>query len=83
MTVVYLGNPFSGPILASVLDRLVKTTEDAPRRLRIVYTNPVEEQMVLEHGFVLTKRLRGLRPTEEWSRSNSTRLYERLPTDAH
>lgn len=80
VTVVYLGNPFSGPIFASVLDRLVATTWQAPRRLRIVYTNPVEEQIVLGHGFELKRTLRGMRPTEEWSRSNSTRLYERPPT---
>ncbi len=76
VSVVYLGNPFSGPVLATVLERLLHTIERNPRRLRIVYFNPVEERRLLEAGFKITRTVRGLRPTEDWSRSNSTRLYE-------
>ncbi len=76
VSVVYLGNPFSGPILATVVERLMASVKRNPRRLRIVYFNPVEERRLLEAGLVLTKTVRGLRPGAEWSRSNSTRLYE-------
>ncbi len=76
VSVVYLGNPFSGPVLATVLGRLVETVELNPRRLRLIYFNPVEESRVLNVGFHVVDTVRGLRPTKEWSRSNSTRLYE-------
>jgi hypothetical protein len=76
VSVVYLGNPFSGPVFATVLERLLATVERNPRRLRIVYFNPVEERRLLDAGFRVTKAIRGLRPGAEWSRSNSTRLYE-------
>lgn len=82
VSVVYLSNPFSGPILASVLKRLLHTVERNPRRLRIVYFNPVEERRILDAGFTISKTVRGLRPTAEWSRSNSTRLYEMRPPAA-
>ncbi len=76
VSVVYLGNPFSGPVFATVLERLMATLERNPRRMRIVYFNPVEERRLLDAGFQITKIGRGLRPNAEWSRSNSTRLYE-------
>jgi SAM-dependent methyltransferase len=76
VTVVYMGNPFNGPIFADVLERLVASVQRNPRRLRLLYMNPVEEAMVLGAGFRRTKVLRGLRPGDEWSRSNSTRRYE-------
>ncbi len=76
VTVVYLGNPFLGAVFSSVLDRLVDSVRRNPRRLRLIYANPVEEEMVLAAGFRRTKTLRGMRPGKEWSRSNSTRRYE-------
>lgn len=76
VTVVYMANPFSGPIFASVLERLLASVERNPRRLRIVYFNPAEERLLLEAGFRITKNIRGLRPTREWSLANTTRLYE-------
>lgn len=76
VTVVYLSNPFLGPIFASVIGRLLATVDRNPRRLRVVYFNPIEEGLLLEAGFRVAKTIRGLRPTAEWSRSNSTRLYE-------
>ncbi len=76
VSVVYMANPFSGPIFSSVLDRLLASVRCNPRLLRLIYTNPVEEAMVLAAGFHRTKTLRGMRPGKEWSRSNSTRRYE-------
>ncbi len=76
VTVVYFGNPFTGPIFASVIEQLVASLERSPRRLRIIYFNPVEDRYLRETGFQVVKRSRGLRPTREWSWSNSTRMYE-------
>lgn len=76
VTIVYMGNPFSGPIFAAVLAEIVASVRRKPRRLTLLYMNPVEEAQVLAAGFKCTKALRGLRPGREWSRSNSTRRYE-------
>lgn len=76
VTVVYMGNPFSGPIFEAVIEQIVASVRRNPRRLQLLYFNPVEEGMVLAAGFRLTKTLPGLRPGKEWSRSNSTRRYE-------
>jgi SAM-dependent methyltransferase len=76
VTVVYMGNPFSGPIFEAVIEQIVASVLRNPRRVRLLYFNPVEEGMVLAAGFRLTKTLPGLRPGKEWSRSNSTRRYE-------
>jgi 16S rRNA G966 N2-methylase RsmD len=81
VTIVYFSNPFTGRIFASVLEGVVRSLERRPRRLRIIYFNPVEERMLLDAGFQVTRRLRGMRPTRKWSQSNSTRMYER-PVDA-
>ena len=76
LTIAYFANPFRGPVFKSVLDRLVASAERSPRRIRLIYINPIEEQMVLDAGFKMTRQLRGLRPSREWSRSNATRMYE-------
>ncbi len=77
VTVVYFGNPFQGPVFGGVVAQLKASLERRPRRMRIVYGNPIEEQQLLDAGFRLTRRIRGMRPTREWSRSNAIRLYER------
>ena len=80
VTVAYLNNPFGGEVFESVIDRLVASVDRNPRRLRIVYANPVEEAALLATGRVRLLRIgRGWRPGAEWSRSNSHRLYEVTP----
>lgn len=77
VTIVYFGNPFTGPIFASVIDRLTASLQRSPRRLRIIYFNPIEDRSLRDAGFRVVKRSRGLRPTRSWSRSNSALMYER------
>lgn len=76
VTLAFFANPFKGPIFQSVVDRLVDSCERNPRRLRVIYLNPVEEQKLLEAGFRQVRHLRGWRPGRAWSRSNSTAMYE-------
>ncbi|MEJ8278278.1 hypothetical protein [Pseudonocardia spirodelae] len=83
VTVAFLYNPFLGSIFRTVVDRLVESVDRNPRRLRIVYGNPREEEALLATGRCRPVRtLPGLRPGREWSRSNSWRLYEVLPRPA-
>jgi SAM-dependent methyltransferase len=80
LTVAFLYNPFGGEVFRTVVHRLLESVDRHPRELRVVYGNPVEEEMLAATGrFQEIRRLPGLRPTREWSRSNSFRLYRVLP----
>jgi hypothetical protein len=80
VTVAYLFNPFTGKTFTAVVDRLLESVDRRPRRLRVVYTNPVEHDLLMATGRVrLTRRVRALRPGREWARSASTHVYEVLP----
>lgn len=77
VTVVFFDNPFTGQTFATVVDGLLASVDRAPRRLRIIYFNPVEHERLLATGRVrVLRRVRGLRPGREWARSNSTYVYE-------
>jgi glycosyltransferase involved in cell wall biosynthesis len=80
VTVVYFANPFTGPLFQAAVDELVASLRRRPRRLRVIYSNPVEEQRLLAAGFRCVRAPRALRPTPEWSRSNAIRMYERPPS---
>lgn len=76
VTVAFFANPFTGTIFATVIERLLASVDRNPRRLRIIYRNPVEHDLLLSTGRIRPVRhLHGLRPTASWSRSNSTRMY--------
>jgi SAM-dependent methyltransferase len=80
VTVVFLASPFTGAIFQAVADRLLDSVDRAPRRLRLIYFNPTEEDRLLRTGRVrVVKRVRGWRPGSEWSRWNTTHVYEVLP----
>jgi hypothetical protein len=49
-TVVYMYSPFTGPIFAAAVDRLLESIERRPRRVRFVYTNPAEHNHLIETG---------------------------------
>jgi SAM-dependent methyltransferase len=49
---VYLNNPFSEPVLESVLASLSASLRQHPRKLLLVYANPVLEDLVLAMGFL-------------------------------
>lgn len=83
VTVAYFYNPFGGEIFAEVITRLAASVRQAPRELKIIYVNPVEEQTLLRVGATLTKVLVGLRPGARWSQKKSIRLYTLHPPDQH
>lgn len=76
VTVAFLYNPLRGKSFAALVERLLRSIEHNPRPLRIIYLNPVEEQTLLSTDRIQHVRtVRGWRPTREWSRSNSIRMY--------
>jgi Histone methylation protein DOT1 len=80
VTIAYFYNPFRGDIFSTVIDRLIATVDRNPRRLRIIYLNPTEHDVLMGTGRVkLVKKLRGFRPTKDWAREKSTYIYEVLP----
>ena len=77
VTIVFLNNPFQGEIFRSAIAGLIASVDRYPRRVRIIYANPVEHEALMATGRVrLARRLSGMRPTREWSRSAATYLYE-------
>jgi SAM-dependent methyltransferase len=50
VTVVYMNNPVRGKIFGSVVDAIRASQQRRPRRMRLIYHNPAEEQMLLATG---------------------------------
>ncbi len=82
-SVVYFYNSFTGPVFDRFVDHLLDDLDQNPRPLRFVYTNPIEHpKLEADERFRLVHRIRGWRPTANWSRMLSTHFYEILPSDA-
>jgi SAM-dependent methyltransferase len=77
VTVAAIFNSVTGPLFDRVVGEIEASLERRPRRFRVIYGNPTEEHRLLGAGFEPVRRLRGLRPGRDWSRSNATRMYER------
>ncbi|MEA2183211.1 MAG: hypothetical protein QOF69_2396 [Solirubrobacteraceae bacterium] len=75
LTIAYFYNPFRGAIFQSIVDRLVASVQRHPRRLRVIYLNPLEEKRLLKAGFREVRRLRGVRPGQQ----ARARMYELAP----
>ena len=78
VTMVYLYNPFRGPLFEQTLERIRASHAANPRRMRFVYANPVEHDMVLAtnafdlvDGFLLAWR-----PGRAWSRTQRINVYQ-------
>lgn len=50
ITIAYFYNPFVGPIFEHVIRQILASIDRAPRRMRIIYRNPDEEQLLLATG---------------------------------
>jgi hypothetical protein len=80
VTVVFLANPFTGDTFAAVVDRVLASVDRRPRPMRLVYFNPAEHERLMATGrFRVLRRIRGMRPGEQWSRWNATHVYAVLP----
>jgi hypothetical protein len=80
LTIAYFYNPFHGSIFDTVVRNLIASVDRHPRRLRIIYRDPAEEEALLATGRVQPLRtIRGRRPTREWARAHATCLYEVTP----
>jgi SAM-dependent methyltransferase len=50
VTVLFLFNPFNGSVFAAALANVLRSLDEHPRTLRLVYVNPVEEEQVVATG---------------------------------
>jgi hypothetical protein len=78
VTLVFLYNPFQGSVLDAVIDRVFDSFDRSPRRLRIVYANPVEAERLAERGRLeRTARMRlSWRPGGQWARSQEVVVFD-------
>jgi SAM-dependent methyltransferase len=51
-TTIFLFNPFDEVITAHVVDNIIRSQQDHPRTIRILYVNPVHVNLFLERSFV-------------------------------
>jgi SAM-dependent methyltransferase len=83
VTVAFFNNPFVGAVFTVAIDKLLASVDRRSRRVRLIYCNPVEHDQLMTRGrFRPVRKLPGLRPGREWSRSNATRMYDVLPRPA-
>lgn len=54
--VLYLYNPFGAPVIRAVLDNLERSLETNPRDVRILYFEPVHDQVVRERWWIEPER---------------------------
>lgn len=81
VTVIFFNNTVGGDLFAVAVEKILASVNRHPRRMRFIYGNPVEHEALIKTGrFRPVRKLRGLRPGREWARSNSTRMYEVLPS---
>ena len=50
VTVVFLNNPFRGETFAGVIKNLIASADKNPRRIKVIYSNPIEEPALLGTG---------------------------------
>ena len=64
VTHAYLFNPFQGRALTRAIEALIASYDRRPRRLRVIYANPMQPEILLATGRVRHVRTsRGLRQT--------------------
>jgi SAM-dependent methyltransferase len=54
--VLYLYNPFLGPVLKRCLHNLARSLADEPREVHLIYINPAPERFIRRHAPVLRKQ---------------------------
>jgi SAM-dependent methyltransferase len=49
-TIFYMFNPFDAVVVGKVLDNILSSVRAAPRRVYLVYANPIHERLVRDRG---------------------------------
>jgi SAM-dependent methyltransferase len=76
VSVIFLYNPFSGQQFRELVGRVLESLDRSPRRLRLLYANPVEAEFLAGIArFELIDVLRAWRPRSDWARTTSVNVY--------
>jgi hypothetical protein len=83
VTVVFLYNPFRGDVLQAALTRVLESFDRAPRRLRVVYANPRDHELIVAmQRFKIAYTIwLSWRPEAEWHRTKVAHVYEVEPPE--
>ena len=77
VTVLFMYNPFTGPVFEAAMARLFESLERRPRRVRLIYANPTEHDVLQATGRCqLVKRFHAWRPPGERARALAIYVYE-------
>jgi SAM-dependent methyltransferase len=77
VTMVFLYNPFRGATFERFAARLVNAVDQHARPLRLIYSTPMEHDLLIATGrFRQVREVRPIRPTAVWSRKLAVRMYE-------
>ncbi|WP_113704535.1 methyltransferase domain-containing protein [Nonomuraea lactucae] len=79
VTVAFFNNPFRGRIFSDVIDRLLESADRAPRPVRLIYGNPLEEPYLLGTGRFRHLRTIHLKPDPLGPPFGTIRTYDLLP----
>jgi SAM-dependent methyltransferase len=80
VTVVFLFNPFQGPILDAAVASLIASVDRRPRTVRVIYRADARHDRLTPTGrFRLVRVSLGLRPGREWRETTAVRLYALEP----
>ena len=77
VTVLFLFNPFNGSVFAGALANVLRSLDEHPRPLRVIYVNPVEEAQVLATGrATLVREVSGGETPDDAPTSSRICLFE-------
>jgi SAM-dependent methyltransferase len=77
VTVIFLYNPFPSETFRRCIQHVFDSLDQAPRRLRLIYANPVEHDYLISTGRCqFLHRFRGWRPTQDWARELAVHFYD-------
>lgn len=57
---IFLFNPFDEVVMSAVIENIENSLQEFPRRLTIIYLNPIQKQLFLQAGFKVTYRTKKL-----------------------
>ena len=82
VTIVYVFNPFTGPVFQAAIDELIASVDRRPRSVRLLYSNPREHERLMQIGRVrLVREITSWRPSREWARATTAiNIYELAPS---
>ena len=78
VTVVFMADPFRGPVFDAAVARILASIDRQPRVIRLIYSNPVEGGRLERTGRARLVRL-GRRKGRRWTTAPDLAMYEIRP----